>query len=163
MKKSLLLFAIVGAMIGIGVVLLFYGSQLLNSGMEIEEFVLEPESSVIISTELDLEKGSQGVFAIKSSGEIQNINTDLYDPSGYNINSEIVDIGSFEKTFDIKLTGVYELSISNQFDSKAEVIAGIGYLPEDYAVKLAQVGYILVITGLVGLVVVGIVVFIKRN
>src|SRR3972149_3295735 len=64
MEKPLIFLLIVGALIGVGIILSFYGAQLATQNLTVKEENLDPGSSMEVIVELDPSIGETGVVGI---------------------------------------------------------------------------------------------------
>ena len=98
MERPLIFLLIVGSLIGTGIILSFYGSQLATQNLTIKEENLDPGSSMEVIVELDPSIGETGVYGILLAKFEENmIHVSVFDPLGSQILSETVDQESTEK------------------------------------------------------------------
>src|SRR3990170_4588881 len=64
MERPLIFLLIVGALIGVGIILSFYGAQLATQNLTVKEENLDPGSSMEVIVELDPSIGETGVYGI---------------------------------------------------------------------------------------------------
>ena len=92
---------IVGVLIAIGAMLLIVGSQTITGDLVIEEGKINNLTQLEISTELDPDVNTQGVYAIQTiEGKEYDITAVVVDPSDAKIRDVIVNRNSFEDNFE---------------------------------------------------------------
>jgi len=157
MNKIQVPFIISGALIGIGIFVLFYGSQLIISGITIEEGNVDMGEPFEVFSELDSAKSKTGVFVVqKLIPSESSITATVFDPSGNSITTKSFEEDSFEDSFEITSTGEYMLFIEKQTPDKIQVVGGIGNQPTGVVPYVAMGGFIIIVIGLIGLVLTGI-------
>lgn len=146
----------VGAILGAGIILSFYGAQLTTQNIIVKEETIAPDSSVEVTTELDPQVGETGVFAVLVDNfEQDTISISLYDSFGTEIISAIAEKESTEERFEIISDGTYKLLIQNS-GQEVKIFAGLGYMPDSGALSVGITGFYLLIVGLIGIVGVGL-------
>ena len=156
MEKSLVFLLIVGAILGAGIALSFYGAQLSTQNLVVKDETIIPDSTVEITMELDPEIIETGVYALLLDNFKENsIAISVYDPLGSMIISGIAEKESSEERFEIISSGTYRLEIKNIGTEEAYIVAGLGYMPEAGTLSVGITGFYLVIVGLIGIVGVG--------
>lgn len=162
MERPLIFLLIVGSLIGAGIILSFYGSQLATQNLTIKEENLVPGSSMEVIVELDPSIGETGVYGILLAKFEENmIHVSVFDPLGSQILSETVDQESTEEQFRIDSGGSYKMVIENAGLEETQIVAGIGYMPDSNILSVGIVGFYILIVGLIGIG--GIVVYTIRN
>ena len=64
---------------------------------------------------------------------------------------------SFEGVFDITESGTYTLLIETSTDEVVNVVGGIGHMPDASVYSISMAGFVLLLIGMIGVVVVGII------
>ena len=104
---------IVGILIAVGAMLLIVGSQTITGDLVIEEGRINNLTELEISTELDPDINTQGVYAVQTiEGKEYDITAVIIDSSDIKIRDESVNRNSFEDNFEIEQAGTYTLIIS---------------------------------------------------
>ena len=102
MQRPLIFLLIVGSLIGIGIILSFYGAQLATQNLTVKEENLGSDSSMEVMVELDPSIGETGVYGILLEKFEENaISVSVFDPQGAQILSKTVDKESTEERFKI--------------------------------------------------------------
>jgi hypothetical protein len=164
MQKSIIILIISGVIIGIALILLVLGNQMILEGINQGNGKISQSQSLIISTGFDIQETTQGVFAVQIIDFKDNtLTAKILDPSDIEIISQIINEESIEKEFDIIDTGMYKLIIENEGNEEIQVFGAMGPLPDASKKLLGLIsGYILII-GMVGMVGFGINVIRNRK
>jgi len=157
MQKPVVMMAVIGVLIAAGIVLSFYGSQVITEGLSQKEEMVMAGSSFEISSDIDMDTTRLGVFVV----QVQNfkegaIHAKVFDPLGAELVSTTVDRESFEKRFDVAASGTYRLLVENAGQDQTQVIAVIGPMPDPGKLSFGITGFYVLILGLIGIVGVGI-------
>ena len=157
MQKPVVMMAVIGVLIAVGIVLSFYGSQVITEDLSQKEEMVLAGSSFEISSDIDMATTSLGVFVV----QVQNfkegaIHAKVFDPLGAEIISAIVDRESFEKRFDVASSGTYKLLVENTGQDQIQIIAVVGPMPDPGKLSFGITGFYVLILGLIGIVGVGI-------
>lgn len=157
MKKVTALIALVGGLIAAGIVLSFYGSQIITEDLSQKDAMVRAGDSLEITSDLDFDATNTGVYVV----QIQNfeegaIYAKVFDPLGTEIVSSAIDKESFEERFGITLGGTYRLLIENRGQDDAQIIGVIGPMPDPSKLSLGLTGFYILVVGLIGIVGVGI-------
>ena len=92
---------IVGILIAVGAMLLIFGSQTITGDLVIEEGRINESAQLSITTELDPEINTQGVYAVQTiEGKEYDISAIVLDPSDLKIRDVSVSRNSFEDNFN---------------------------------------------------------------
>ena len=155
---------IVGVLIAIGAMLLIVGSQTITCDLEIEEGRINSLTQLEISTELDPDINTQGVYAIQTvEGKEYDITAIVVDPSNAKIRDVVVDRNSFEDNFNIQNSGIYTLIISTGETEEIGVGGGIGHVPDSTGVTISIAGFLIIILGMGGIMVIGFMIIRRRK
>ena len=157
MQKSAVFLALVGALIGIGIILSFYGSQIITEGLISVEDNLRAGDSLEISADLDPSISKNGVIVVQIMNFKQGtIVASIFDPFGIQILSKLIDRDSFQNQFEIASKGTYRLLIKNLGDEDSQIIGVIGNMPDSTKLSIGKTGFYVLIAGLIGIVGLGI-------
>jgi len=158
MNRPLVFLLIVGALIGAGIILSFYGSQLTTQNILVKEENILPDSAVEVSIELDPSVGETGVFAVVvlENFEEGTISVSVFDPLGSQIISKTAEKESTEERFEVTSGGTYKLEIKNSGIKESKVVVGLGYMPDAVTRLIGVMGSSLLIVGLIGIVGIGV-------
>ena len=155
---------IVGILIAIGAMLLIFGSQTITGDLVIEEGKINESTQLSITTELDSNINTQGVYAIQTiEGKEYDISAIVLDPSDSKIRDISVNRNSFEDNFDIDDAGTYTLIISTSETEDVGVVGGIGHVPDSTGVTISIAGFIVIMTGMIGVIVIGFMIIRQRK
>ena len=155
---------IVGILIAIGAMLLIVGSQTITGDLVIEEGRINNLTELEISTELDPDINTQGVYAVQTiEGKEYDITAMVIDSSDNKIRDESVNRNSFEDNFEIEQAGTYTLIISTSELEEIPLVGGIGHVPDSTGVSISIVGFFIIIIGMVGVVVIGFMIIRQRK
>jgi hypothetical protein len=155
---------IVGILIAVGAMLLIFGSQTITGDLVIEEGRINESTQLSITTELDPDINTQGVYAIQTiEGKEYDISAIVLDPSDSKIRDVSVTRNSFEDNFDIDDAGTYTLIISTSETEDVGVVGGIGHVPDSTGVTISIAGFIVIMTGMIGVIVIGFMIIRQRK
>ena len=155
---------IVGILIAVGAMLLIFGSQTITGDLVIEEGRINESTELSITTELDPNINTQGVYAIQTiEGKEYDISAIVLDPSDSKIRDVSVSRNSFEDNFDIDDAGTYTLIISTSETEDVGVVGGIGHVPDSTGVTISIAGFIVIMTGMIGVIVIGFMIIRQRK
>lgn len=155
---------IVGILIAIGAMLLIVGSQTITSDLVIEEGKVNNLTQLEISTELDPNINTQGVYAVQTiEGKEYDITAIVIDSSNTKIRNESVNRNSFEDNFEIEQAGTYTLIISTSESEEIPLVGGIGHVPDSTGVSISIAGFFIIILGMVGVVVIGFLIIRQKK
>ena len=155
---------IVGILIAVGAMLLIFGSQTITGDLVIEEGRINESTQLSITTELDPDVNTQGVYAIQTiEGKEYDISAIVLDPSDSKIRDVSVNRNSFEDNFGIDDAGTYTLIISTSETEDVGVVGGIGHVPDSTGVTISIAGFIVIMTGMIGVIVIGFMIIRQRK
>ena len=155
---------IVGILIAIGAMLLIVGSQTITGDLVIEEGRINNLTELEISTELDPDINTQGVYAVQTiEGKEYDITAVIIDSSDIKIRDESVNRNSFEDNFEIEQAGTYTLIISTSELEEIPLVGGIGHVPDSTGVSISIAGFFIIIIGMAGVVVIGFMIIRQRK
>ena len=147
---------IVGILIAVGAMLLIVGSQTITGDLVIEEGKVNNLTELEISTELDPDINTQGVYAVQTiEGKEYDITAIVIDSSNTKIRDVSVNRNSFEDNFEIEQAGTYTLIISTTETEEIPLVGGIGHVPDSTGISISIAGFFIIIIGMLGVVVIG--------
>ena len=164
MEKSGLIIVGSGALIVIGLALLALGNQIILDGVSQGDGKVSIDQDIIISTNIDSQKTSVGVFAVQIMNLEENVfSAKVFDPLEIEIISLKVNEETVEKEFDVVESGIYKLVIKSSNNEKSQVFGAIGPLPDEGEKSISYISVYVVIIGMVGLFGAGILKIKKRS
>jgi len=157
MERPLIFLLIVGSLIGVGIILSFYGAHLATQNLTVKEENLDPGSLMEVMVELDPSIGETGVYGILLAKFEENaVSVSVFDPLGSQILSKTVDKESTEERFRIGSSGSYKIVIENSGLEETKIVAGVGYMPDSNTLSVGIVGFDILVVGLIGIVGIGV-------
>ena len=154
----------VGILIAVGAMLLIFGSQTITGDLVIEEGRINESTQLSITTELDSNINTQGVYAIQTiEGKEYDISAVVIDSAEIKIRDVSVNRNSFEDNFDIDDAGTYTLIISTSETEDVGVVGGIGHVPDSTGVTISIAGFIVIMIGMIGVIVIGFMIIRQRK
>ena len=155
---------IVGILIAAGAMLLIVGSQTITGDLVIEEGKVNNLTQLEISTELDPNINTQGVYAVQTiEGKEYDITAVVIDSSNTKIRDESVNRNSFEDNFEIEQAGIYTLIISTSESEEIPLVGGIGHVPDSTGVSISIAGFFIIISGMIGVVIIGFLIIKQKK
>ncbi|TAK27788.1 MAG: hypothetical protein EPO37_00690, partial [Nitrosarchaeum sp.] len=124
MQRSGILFVIVGSIVGVGIILSFYGNQVIFEDLIKGEGQVKFGENLIIPVELDNTETQTGIYAVQIINFKEGITAKILDPFDNEIESQLIDEEVFEGRFNIAVSGIYKLVIENT-DEKEIKIFGV--------------------------------------
>jgi len=149
MRKSHLILFIGGALVAIGMVTSFYGSQLVTQDLTITEGVASNASPLELTRELDPSIAKTGVFVIQAES-FDGLLATILDPNGQQIASKEISQKSTEEQFEITTKGTYKILLESSTTSEASVVIGLTHMPDRNFIVLNLLGQSIIISGFVG-------------
>jgi hypothetical protein len=163
MRKSAICLAIVGVLIGVGIILSFYGNYILFEELVQGNGEVYDGQDLVIEVELDISKTKSGIFAIQILDFKEGMVTaSIIDPSDITIESESINQEVFEGLFEVTSSGNYKLLIENKGE-KANVFGVIGPEPDEGKRALSNISMYILVAGLIGMAGVAVFIFINRR
>ena len=163
MRKSAICLAIVGVLIGVGIILSFYGNYILFEELAQGNGEVYDGQDLVIEVELDSSKTKSGIFAIQILDFKEGMVTaSIVDPSNITIESESINQEVFEGLFEVTSSGNYKLLIENKGE-KANVFGVIGPEPDEGKRALSNISMYILVAGLIGMAGVAVYIFINRR
>jgi len=162
-KKSVILLIIVGSLIGVGIILSFYGNYLLFEGLIQNNGDVGLGQSLIIEVELDHTETQKGIYAVQIIDvEGESVSASILDPFNQEIESHLIEQKLHEGFFDVATSGNYKLIIENSGD-QVKIFGVIGPEPDAWKKSLDSISLIILAMGLIGMVGIAGYTVIKRK
>ena len=161
MQKSGILFVIVGSIVGVGIILSFYGNQVIFEDLNKGEGQVKFAENLIIPVELDNTETQTGIYAVQIINFKEGITAKIVDPFDKEIESQLIDEEVFEGRFNIAVSGIYKLVIENIDEKETKVFGVIGPEPDAGKKSLGFISLYILIIGLIGMV--GVAIYTIKN
>ncbi len=161
MQKSGILFVIVGSIVGVGIILSFYGNQVIFEDLNKGEGQVKFAENLIIPVELDNTETQTGIYAVQIINFKEGITAKILDPFDKEIESQLIDEEVFEGRFNITVSGIYKLVIENTNEEEIKVFGVIGPEPDAGKKSLGFISLYILIIGLIGIV--GVAIYAIKN
>lgn len=163
MKKSGLFLAIIGGLIGVGIILSFYGNYLLFENLIQDNGDVGLGNDLIIEIELDNTETRSGIYAVQIINvESAKVTAKILDPFDTELESQQIKDELFEGFFDVTTSGTYKLVIENK-EEQVKIFGVIGPQPDAWKKSLNDFSIIILIIGLVGTAAVTVYTIINRK
>ncbi|GKS67165.1 hypothetical protein YTPLAS73_07120 [Nitrosarchaeum sp.] len=154
MQKTGIFFVIVGGIVCAGIVLSFYGNQVIFEDLIKGEGQIKVGESLIIPVELDNKETQNGIYAIQII-DSKDVKAKILDPFDVEIESQSVN-EDFEGRFKIITSGTYKLVVENTNEKEVKIFGVIGPEPDAGKKALGFISLYVLIVGLIGMVIVPI-------
>jgi hypothetical protein len=142
-KKPGILLAIVGGLIGIGMILSVYGNYLMFEDLSQGSDDVSLEKNLTIKSLLDHTRSQKGIYAVQIMNfENTSVIASILDPSNSEIESHSINEELFEGSFDVDTSGNYTLLIENNGE-QAKIFGVIGPEPDDWKKSLDFASFII--------------------
>ena len=161
MQRSGILFVIVGSIVGVGIILSFYGNQVIFEDLIKGEGQVKFGENLIIPVELDNMETQTGIYAIQIINFKEGITAKILDPFDKEIESQLIDEEVFEGRFNIAVSGIYKLVIENTDEKEIKIFGVIGPEPDAGKKSLGFISLYILIIGLIGMV--GVAIYAIKN
>jgi len=161
MQKSGILFVIVGSIVGVGIILSFYGNQVIFEDLNKGEGQVKFGENLIIPVELDNTETQTGIYAVQIINFKEGITAKIVDPFDKEIESQLIDEEVFEGRFNIAVSGIYKLVIENTDEKEIKVFGVIGPEPDAGKKSLGFISLYILIIGLIGMA--GVAIYAIKN
>ena len=152
---------IVGSIVGIGMILSFYGNQVIFEDLIKGEGEVRFGENLIIPVELDNTETQTGIYAIQIINFKEGITVKILDPFDKEIESQLINEEVFEGRFNITVSGIYKLVIENTDEKEIKIFGVIGPEPDAGKKSLVSISPWILIIGLIG--VVGVAIYAIKN
>jgi len=150
-QKSGILFVIVGGIVGLGIILSFYGNQLIFEDLVKGEGQVKLGENLIIPIEFETVQTHTGVYAIQIIDFKKEITAKILDPFDIEIESQIINQDVFEGRFKIEEPGTYKLVIENSDEKEIKVFGVIGPEPDAGKKSIGFISLYILVIGLAGM------------
>ena len=163
MKKSGIALVASGALIGIGIILSFYGNYIIFEDLAKTNGIVNMESDLVLEVDLDNTKSKTGIFAVQIIDfKDQTISISIIDPQNNVIETKTINEEAYEGIFDLESSGTYKLVVEKT-DNELTVSGVIGPEPDEWKRSLAFVSLYILVIGLIGMAMVAILIVINRK
>jgi len=162
-KKSGILLAIVGGLIGVGIILSFYGNYVIFEDLVKGDGDIDTGKDLMIEVELDHTETKKGIYAVQIIDfENSLVGVSILDPVDRVVESQSINEEVYEGLFDVSTSGTYKLLIENSGE-KVKIFGVIGPEPDSGKRSLGFVSLYILIIGLIGMVIVAVYLVISRK
>jgi hypothetical protein len=161
MQRTGILFVIVGSIVGVGIILSFYGNQVIFEDLIKGESQIKGRGDLTIPVELDNKETQTGIYAVQLINFKEGITVKILDPFDNIIESKSINEEVFEGRFDITVPGTYKLVLENTDEKEITVFGVIGPEPDAGKKSLGFVSLYILIIGLIGMV--GVAIYAVKN
>ena len=161
MQRSGILFVIVGSIVGVGIILSFYGNQVIFEDLIKGGGQVKFGENLIIPVELDNTETQTGIYAVQIINFKEGITAKILDPFDKEIESQLIDEEVFEGRFNIAVSGIYKLVIENTDEKEIKIFGVIGPEPDAGKKSLGFISLYILIIGLIGMA--GVAIYAIKN
>ncbi len=162
MQKSNILLVGVGCLVSVGIVLSFFGNQMIFEDLAKSEGDIKVGNKLEISTELDETVNKNGIYAVQILDFKEGVfSASVYDPFGIEIESQSINKEVFEGKFDIISSGTYLLVIESNSQDESKVYGVIGPEPDAGIKSIGFISLYILVIGLIGMV--GVAIYAIKN
>ena len=163
MKKSGILFAVVGGLIGIGMLLSAYGNYVIFEDLAKGDGDVKSGQNLVVEIELDHTDTQTGIYAVQIIDfKGATITANILDPSDIVIESQSVNEEVYEGLFELTSSGVYKLSIENEGE-QIKIFGVIGPEPDDWKRSMGLISMYILFMGLIGMAGLAVYLVINRK
>jgi hypothetical protein len=152
---------IVGSIVGVGIILSFYGNQIIFEDLIKGESQVKFGENLIIPVELDSMETQIGIYAIQIIDFKEGITAKILDPFDKEIEFQSINEEVFEGRFNITVSGIYKLVIENTDEKEIKIFGVIGPEPDAGKKSLGFISLYILIIGLIGMV--GVAIYAIKN
>jgi hypothetical protein len=157
MQKSTILLLIVGGLVSIGIVLSFYGNQVIFEDLSKAEGDVRFGEDLIVTIELDESVSKKGIYAVQILDFKEGVfSAIVYDPLGIEIEAHSINQEVFEGKFNIISSGIYQLVVKSVNQEGTKIFGVIGPEPDAAAKSLGFISLYILIIGVIGMAGIGI-------
>lgn len=163
MKKSGILFAVVGGLIGIGMLLSAYGNYVIFEDLAKGDGDVKSGQNLVVEIDLDSTDTQTGIYAVQILDfKGATITAKILDPSDIEIESQSVNEEVYEGLFELTSSGVYKLSIENEGE-QIKIFGVIGPEPDDWKRSMGLISMYILFMGLIGMAGLAVYLVINRK
>ena len=163
MQKATVLLLVVGGILGFGIILSFYGNQILFEGLTRGEGSIRTGEDLVITSEIDRSDSQNGIYAVQMAEYKDGVLVQILDPFDVVIESEQIDGDLFEGRFKVDHDGTYKMVVKNNGSDQVGIFGVMGPEPEAGAKSLGFISMYVLVIGLLGMAGVGIFALKKRR
>ena len=157
MQKSTILLLNVGGLVSIGIVLSFYGNQVIFEDLAKAEGDVRFGEDLIVTIELDESVSKKGIYAVQILDFKEGVfSAIVYDPLGIEIEAHSINQEVFEGKFNIISSGIYQLVVKSVNQEGTKIFGVIGPEPDAAAKSLGFISLYILIIGVIGMAGIGI-------
>ncbi|NIM26063.1 MAG: hypothetical protein GTN35_01460 [Nitrososphaeria archaeon] len=151
MKKTGILFAVVGSLIGIGIILSFYGNYVVFEELVKGDGEISSGEELIIEIQIDKTNTQSGIYAVQIIDfKGQTVSANVLDPFNSIIESQSINEEVFEGYFEVTDSGTYKLMIENRGEA-VTIFGVIGPEPDEGKKSLTFISLYILVAGLFGM------------
>jgi len=162
-KKSGILFAVVGGLIGIGMLLSAYGNYVIFEDLAKSDGDVKSGQNLVVEIDLDSTDTQTGIYAVQIIDfKGATITANILDPSDIVIESQSVNEEVYEGLFELTSSGVYKLSIENEGE-QIKIFGVIGPEPDDWKRSMGLISMYILFMGLIGMAGLAVYLVINRK
>ena len=157
MQKSSVLLLIVGGLVSIGIVLSFYGNQVIFEDLAKKEGDVRFGEDLMVNIELDESLNKKGIYAIQILDFKEGVfSAIVYDPFGIEIESHPINQEVYEGEFEIISSGTYQLIVKSANQEETKIFGVIGPDPDAGVKSLGFISLYILVVGVIGMAGIGI-------
>jgi len=162
-KKSGIFLAIVGSLIGVGIILSFYGNYVIFEDLVKGDGDVGTGEELIVEVDLDHTKTNSGIYAVQIIDfKGGTVTANILDPSNTIIESQSINEEVFEGLFDVTSSGTYKLMVENRGE-QLSIFGVIGPEPDSGKRSLTFISLYILVIGMVGMAGVAVYIVISRK
>ncbi len=155
--------AIVGGLIGIGIILSVYGNSLMFEDLSQGNGDVGSGQDLKIKSLLDHLETQKGVYVVQIINfESTEVTASILDPFNTEIESHSINEESYQGSFDVTTSGNYTLLIENNGE-QIKIFGVIGPEPDAWKKSLDFVSFTILTAGLIGMIGLTVYIIIKRK
>ncbi len=163
MKKSGIFLAFVGGLVGVGIILSFYGNNVIFEDLIQKDGDVGSGQDLIVEVELDNTETQTGIYAVQIIDfESATVTASILDPFNTLIESQSINQEVYEGLFDVTTSGTYKLLIENTGE-QVKIFGVIGPEPDSGKKSLGIVSLYILVMGLIGMFIVTVYIVINRK
>lgn len=163
MKKSGILLAMVGGLIGVGIILSFYGNYVIFEDLKKNDAEVSPQQELMVEVELDHNETRTGIYAVQIIDfEKSEVKIRILDPFNTTIETQSIDEEVHEGLFAVETSGTYKLVIENTGE-EVKIFGVIGPEPDTGKRSLGFISLYILVIGLIGMAGVTVYIIINRK
>ena len=163
MKKSGIFLAVVGGLVGVGIILSFYGNNVIFEDLIQKDGDVGSGQDLIVEVELDNTETQTGIYAVQIIDfESATVTASILDPFNTLIESQSINQEVYEGLFDVTTSGTYKLLIENRGE-QVKIFGVIGPEPDSGKRSLGIISLYILVMGLIGMFIVTVYIVINRK